>query len=69
MWIPVIVIAWSLNGVPTWVNFPMVNFPFSAYENCLEYTTRIKDNVKQNKAYVNGFATCIQAPITLGENT
>tara|TARA_X000001388_G_scaffold19723_1_gene12949 strand:+ start:1270 stop:1479 length:210 start_codon:yes stop_codon:yes gene_type:complete len=69
MWIPVIVIAWSLNGVPTWVNFPMVNFPFSEYESCLGYTSRIKRTVKQNKAYVNGFATCIKAPITLGENT
>ena len=32
MWIPVITILWALGESATWVNFPMVNFPFSSKE-------------------------------------
>ena len=30
MWIPVITILWALGDNATWVNFPMVNFPFTS---------------------------------------
>ena len=37
MWIPVITILWALGESATWVNFPMVNFPFSSSTKCYEY--------------------------------
>ena len=45
MWIPVIVIAWNLASTPIWVNFPMVNFPFSSKESCNEYVETVRNKV------------------------
>ena len=65
MWIPVIVVAWSLNGMPIWVNFPMVNFPFTSYEKCENYVTGVRESITKDPQYLNGFSVCVE--ITKGE--
>ena len=67
MWIPVIVIAWSLGGTPSWINFPMINFPFSTQEKCIQYTLMVKKQVQQNPSYIAGYSACVEVP--QGEQT
>ena len=67
MWIPVIIVAWGLGGSPVWINFPMVNFPFSTKVRCIEYTKVVRDKVQRNPAYVAGYSACIEIP--QGEQT
>ena len=44
MWIPVITILWALGETSTWVNFPMVNFPFTSSDNCYEYVAKVRSS-------------------------
>ena len=67
MWIPVIIIAWSYSGSPMWVNFPMVNFPFSSKESCTEYVKTVRSQVTKSNNYVSGYSVCIEVPE--GEST
>ena len=62
MWIPVIIIAWNLTGSPIWVNFPMVNFPFSALESCKDYVKTVREQVTKSDKYVSGYSVCIEVP-------
>ena len=62
MWIPVIVIAWSFQSVPMWVNFPMVNFPFSSSESCQAYVKTVKEQVTKSDKYVSGYSVCVEVP-------
>ena len=49
MWIPIITILWALGDTATWVNFPMVNFPFSSQETCYKYIdTKKKYNARRS---------------------
>jgi len=70
MWIPVITILWALGESATWVNFPMVNFPFSSADNCYEYVAKVRQNITKDPQYINGYSTCIYIgePMT-GEKT
>ena len=63
MWIPVILIAWSLGGSPVWVNFPMVNFPFSSQEDCNRYIATVKNQVTKSDKYVSGYSICVEVPM------
>tara|TARA_R110000787_G_scaffold32761_2_gene86577 strand:+ start:254 stop:460 length:207 start_codon:yes stop_codon:yes gene_type:complete len=62
MWIPVVIIAWSLNGTPTWINFPMITFPFKSLESCSVYIKRVKSQVTLSADYVSGYSICIEVP-------
>ena len=62
MWIPVIIVAWSFQSIPMWVNFPMVNFPFSSLESCQAYVASVKEQVTQSDKYVSGYSICIEVP-------
>ena len=62
MWIPVIVIAWSFQSIPMWVNFQMVNFPFSSLESCQAYVASVKEQVTRSDKYVSGYSICIEVP-------
>ena len=62
MWIPVIIIAWNLTGSPIWVNFPMVNFPFSALESCQDYVKTVREQVTKSDKYVSGYSVCVEVP-------
>ena len=62
MWIPVIVIAWSFQSIAMWVNFPMVNFPFSSLESCQAYVASVKEQVTRSDKYVSGYSICIEVP-------
>ena len=62
MWIPVIVIARSFQSIPMWVNFPMVNFPFSSLESCQAYVASVKEQVTRSDKYVSGYSICIEVP-------
>ena len=67
MWIPVITILWALGESATWVNFPMVNFPFTTEKICIMYTKNVRMQVSKNPAYIAGYSACIEVP--LGEQT
>ena len=69
MWIPVIIIAWTLNGVPTWVNFPMVNFPFTSEEKCELYVSRVRESITKDPQYSKGYSVCIEVPSGQGLQT
>ena len=69
MWIPVIIIAWSFQSVPMWVNFPMVNFPFSSLESCQAYVESVKKQVTRSDKYVSGYSICIEVPNQKGQPT
>ena len=45
MWIPVITILWALGDSATWVNFPMVNFPFSSSDKCYQYIDSARSKI------------------------
>ena len=62
MWIPVITILWALGDSATWVNFPMVNFPFSSKESCTEYVKTVRSQVTKSNNYVSGYSVCIEVP-------
>ena len=62
MWVPIIVIAWSLGGTPVWVNFPMVNFPFSTEHICNTYVQKIRTEAQRNPAYIAGYSACVEIP-------
>ena len=62
MWIPVILIAWNLNGMPVWVNFPMVNFPFTTYEKCQQYISNVRSNITKDPQYLEGYSVCVEVP-------
>jgi len=59
MWIPVITILWALGDGATWVNFPMVNFPFSSSETCYGYIDNARAKITQDPQYLNGYSTCV----------
>jgi len=69
MWIPIIVIAWSFQSVPMWVNFPMVNFPFSSQESCQAYIKTVKEQVTRSDKYVAGYSICVEMPQQKGQPT
>tara|TARA_Y100001937_G_scaffold19026_1_gene26232 strand:- start:1828 stop:2043 length:216 start_codon:yes stop_codon:yes gene_type:complete len=71
MWIPVITILWALGDGATWVNFPMVNFPFSSRETCYGYIENARNKITQDPQYLNGYSTCIYigSPTGTGEPT
>ena len=62
MWIPVIIIAWSLGGTPVWVNFPMVNFPFTSQDKCQEYVARVRNSITKDPQYLEGYSICVEVP-------
>jgi len=62
MWIPVVLIAWSLNGTPVWVNFPMINFPFTSQNKCQEYVSRVRNTITKNPQYLDGYSICVEVP-------
>lgn len=62
MWIPIIVIAWNLGSSPVWVNFPMVNFPFSSQEKCVQYTHHARMKITQDPQYMDGYSMCVHIP-------
>ena len=47
MWIPIITILWALGESATWVNFPMVNFPFSSQDKCYSYIESARQKITQ----------------------
>jgi|TARA_R110001606_G_scaffold286867_1_gene435031 hypothetical protein len=67
MWIPVIIIAWSIGGGATWVNFPMVNFPFTSLDKCQEYVARVRSSITLDPQYLEGYSVCVEVP-TKGES-
>ena len=69
MWIPVITILWALGDGATWVNFPMVNFPFSSQETCYGYIESARNKITQDPQYLNGYSTCVYIGSPTGENT
>ena len=69
MWIPVIVIAWSLGGNPVWVNFPMVNFPFTSEFKCQAYIAQVKNSVTKDPQYLEGYSTCVNVMKSKGSPT
>ena len=70
MWIPVIVVAWNLGGNGVWVNFPMVNFPFSSQAKCEQYTAHARMKIQQDTQYLDGYSLCVKIPKrTVGEPT
>mgnify|MGYP000338276104 CR=1 FL=1 len=62
MYIPVITILWALGNTSAWVNFPMVNFPFTSQERCYEYIEKVRSSTTQDPHYLNGYSTCIYIP-------
>jgi hypothetical protein len=62
MWIPVIVIAWNLGATPMWVNFPMVNFPFTSQDKCQQYVANVRNSITQDPQYLDGYSVCINMP-------
>ena len=69
MWIPVITILWALGESATWVNFPMVNFPFSSSTKCYEYVAQVRSNITKDDQYLNGYSNCVYIGEPTGENT
>lgn len=68
MYIPVILIAWNIAQGPVWVNFPMVNFPFTTQEKCEMYVSQVRQSVMKDPQYVEGYSTCVAVP-PKGEQT
>jgi len=69
MWIPVIVIAWNLGSTPMWVNFPMVNFPFTSQDKCQLYVANVRNSITKDPQYIEGYSVCINVPPKNGEPT
>ena len=69
MWIPVIVIAWNLNGLPTFVNFPMVNFPFTSETKCNQYINQVRSSIVKDPQYIEGYSGCVKVKTKEGQNT
>ena len=69
MWIPVILIAWSFQGPPMWVNFPMVNFPFQSEVECKKYVKTVREQVMKSDNYIAGYSICIEVPQKKGQPT
>ena len=69
MWIPVIVIAWNLASTPVWVNFPMVNFPFTTEDKCYQYIAQVRSSIVKDPQYLNGYSTCVFISKQKGQNT
>ena len=69
MWIPVIPILWALGNNDSWVNFPMVNFPFSSSDKCYEYIDQVRSSITQDDQYLNGYSTCVYIGEPMGEKT
>jgi len=69
MWIPVITILWALGNTSTWVNFPMVNFPFTSQDSCYKYINTVRASVTQDPQYLNGYSTCVYVGEQSGKNT
>ena len=69
MYIPIITILWALGDTSAWINFPMVNFPFSSQEKCYEYVAHARKTITQDPMYLNGYSTCVYIGSPTGENT
>ena len=71
MWIPVITILWALGDSATWVNFPMVNFPFSSSQTCYGYIDKVRTSTMRDPQYLNGYSTCVYIgePTVKGKTT
>ena len=69
MLIPVITILWALGETSTWVNFPMVNFPFTSSDSCYQYVEKVRSSVMQDSQYLNGYSTCVYVGEPKGKNT
>jgi|TARA_B100000900_G_scaffold411646_1_gene431746 hypothetical protein len=68
MWIPVITILWSLGETSAFVNFPMVNFPFTTESRCYEYVNQVRNSIMQDPQYIEGYSVCVEIPLK-GEST
>ena len=71
MWIPVITILWALGENATWVNFPMVNFPFTSQDNCYQYIDKVRTSTMRDPQYLNGYSTSVYIgePTVKGKTT
>ena len=69
MWIPVIIIAWNIGTAPLWVNFPMVNFPFTSQDKCQLYVANVRNSITKDPQYIEGYSVCINVPPKNGEPT
>jgi hypothetical protein len=69
MYIPVITILWALSDTSAWVNFPMVNFPFTSQDRCYEYIDRVRTSTMTDPQYLNGYSTCVYVGEPTGEPT
>ena len=52
--------------MPTWVNFPMVNFPFTSEEKCELYVSRVRESIIKDPQYSKGYSICIEVPSEQG---
>tara|TARA_R110002012_G_scaffold36529_2_gene103034 strand:+ start:248 stop:454 length:207 start_codon:yes stop_codon:yes gene_type:complete len=68
MWIPVITVLWSLGNTSAYVNFPMVNFPFSSEEKCYQYVNQVRTSIMKDPQYLEGYSVCVEIPLK-GEAT
>ncbi len=69
MYIPVITILWALADTSAWVNFPMVNFPFTTEEKCYQYIGQVRSSISKDPQYLNGYSTCVFIPEQKGQDT
>ena len=69
MWIPVITILWSLGSSSAFINFPMINFPFTSENKCYEYVDRVRQSVMKDPDYLEGFSVCVEVPHKQGQET
>ena len=68
MWIPVITILWSLGETSAFVNFPMVNSPFTTEEKCYAYVNQVRESIMKDPQYLEGYSVCVEIP-KKGEET
>ena len=68
MWIPVITILWALGETSAFVNFPMVNFPFTSEEKCYQYVNQVRRSIMKDPQYLEGYSVCVEIP-SKGEPT
>ncbi len=66
MWIPVITVLWALGETSAFVNFPMVNFPFTSEEKCYQYVNQVRRSIMKDPQYLEGYSVCVEIP-TKGE--
>ncbi len=68
MWIPVITVLWALGETSAFVNFPMVNFPFTTEEKCYQYVNQVRRSIMKDPQYLEGYSVCVEIP-SKGEPT